>query len=67
MLLDHLKHGDTIEDFLEGAPTVTRKPSGTLPGNSREHLIECASSWIESAQRFLDSYPPLADTMDKWN
>ena len=24
MLLDHLKHGDTIEDFLEGAPTVTR-------------------------------------------
>jgi uncharacterized protein (DUF433 family) len=21
MLLDHLKHSDTIEDFLEGAPT----------------------------------------------
>lgn len=25
MLLDHLKHGETIEDFLEGAPAVTRK------------------------------------------
>jgi len=24
MLLDHLKHGETIEDFLEGAPSVTR-------------------------------------------
>ncbi len=24
MLLDHLKHGDTIDDFLEGAPSVTR-------------------------------------------
>jgi len=23
MLLDHLKHGDTIGDFLEGAPSVT--------------------------------------------
>ena len=22
MLLDHPKHGDTIQDFLEGAPTV---------------------------------------------
>jgi uncharacterized protein (DUF433 family) len=25
MLVDHLKHGDTIEDFLEGAPSVTRE------------------------------------------
>jgi uncharacterized protein (DUF433 family) len=25
MLLDHLKHGDTIEAFLEGAPSVTRE------------------------------------------
>ena len=25
MLLDHLKHGDTIDDFLEGAPSVTRE------------------------------------------
>ena len=25
MLLDHLKHGDTIADFLEGAPSVTRE------------------------------------------
>jgi uncharacterized protein (DUF433 family) len=25
ILLDHLNHGETIEDFLEGAPSVTRK------------------------------------------
>jgi uncharacterized protein (DUF433 family) len=25
MLLDHLKHGETIEDFLEGPPSVTRE------------------------------------------
>jgi uncharacterized protein (DUF433 family) len=25
MLLDHPKHGETIEDFLEGAPSVTRE------------------------------------------
>ena len=25
MLLDHLKHGDTIDDFLEGAPSVSRE------------------------------------------
>jgi uncharacterized protein (DUF433 family) len=25
ILLDHLKHGDTIDDFLEGAPSVSRE------------------------------------------
>ncbi len=25
MLLDHLKHGDTVDDFLEGAPSVSRE------------------------------------------
>ncbi len=25
MLLDHLKHGDTIDYFLEGAPSVSRE------------------------------------------
>ena len=25
MLIDHLKHGDTIDDFLEGAPSVSRE------------------------------------------
>jgi uncharacterized protein (DUF433 family) len=25
MLLYHLKHGETIEDFLEGPPSVTRE------------------------------------------
>jgi len=25
MLLDHLQHGETIEEFLEAAPSVTRE------------------------------------------
>jgi uncharacterized protein (DUF433 family) len=25
MLLDHLKHGETVDDFLEGAPSVSRE------------------------------------------
>jgi uncharacterized protein (DUF433 family) len=28
MLLDHLKHGETVDDFLEGAPSVlANKPN----------------------------------------
>ena len=44
MLLDHLKHGDTIEDFLEGAPTVKRSQAELFLEMAGEHLIECASS-----------------------
>ena len=44
MLLDHLKHGETIEDFLEGAPTVTREQAEMFPKLASEQLIECVSS-----------------------
>ncbi len=44
MLLDHLKHGDTIDDFLEGAPTVTRKQAELFLDYATEQLIECVSS-----------------------
>ena len=44
MLLDHLKHGDTIEDFLEGAPTVTRRQAESFLELASEQLIECVSS-----------------------
>ena len=44
MLLDHLKHGETINDFLEGAPSVTREQAELFLDLAAEHLVECASS-----------------------
>lgn len=44
MLLDHLKHGDTIDDFLEGAPSVTREQAELFLELAGQQLIECASS-----------------------
>jgi len=44
MLLDHLKHGDTIDDFLEGAPSVTREQAELFLELASEQLIECVSS-----------------------
>ena len=44
MLLDHLKHGDTIADFLEGAPSVTREQAELFLELASEQLIECVSS-----------------------
>ena len=44
MLLDHLKHGEAIEDFLEGAPTVTRQQAELCLELASEQLIECVSS-----------------------
>ncbi len=44
MLLDHLKHGETIEEFLEGAPTVSREQAELFLQLACEQLIECVSS-----------------------
>jgi len=44
MLLDHLKRGETIEDFLEGAPTVSREQAELFLELASEQLIECVSS-----------------------
>ncbi len=44
MLLDHLKHGETINDFLEGAPTVSRQQAELFLELASEQLIECVSS-----------------------
>jgi uncharacterized protein (DUF433 family) len=43
-LLDHLKHGDTIDDFLEGAPSVSRKQAEMFLELAGEQLVECVSS-----------------------
>ena len=44
MLLDHLKHGETIEDFIEGAPTVSREQAELFLELASHQLIECVSS-----------------------
>ena len=52
MLLDHLKHGETIDDFLEGAPSVTREQAELFLDLASEQLIECVSSWGVVEKRF---------------
>ncbi len=44
MLLDHLKHGDTIDDFLEGAPSVSREQAELFLELASEQLVEWVSS-----------------------
>jgi uncharacterized protein (DUF433 family) len=44
MLLDHLKHGDSIDDFLEGAPSVSREQAELFLELASEQLVECVSS-----------------------
>jgi uncharacterized protein (DUF433 family) len=44
MLLDHLKQGETIADFLDGAPSVTRQQAEMFLELASEQLIECVSS-----------------------
>ncbi|HEY1950605.1 MAG TPA: DUF433 domain-containing protein [Bryobacteraceae bacterium] len=44
MLLDHLKHGETVDDFLEGAPSVSREQAEFFLELASEQLIECVSS-----------------------
>ncbi len=44
MLLDHLKHGDTIDEFLEGAPSVSREQAENFLELAGQQLIECVSS-----------------------
>jgi uncharacterized protein (DUF433 family) len=44
MLLDHLKHGDSINDFLEGAPSVSREQAEMFLELASQQLVECVSS-----------------------
>jgi uncharacterized protein (DUF433 family) len=44
MLVDQLKHSDTIQDFLDGAPTVSREQAELFLELAGEQLIECMSS-----------------------
>jgi uncharacterized protein (DUF433 family) len=42
-LLDHLEAGDSIDEFLEGFPTVTREQVMTFLEQARDKLIESVS------------------------
>ena len=44
MLLDHLKHGETIDDFLEASPSVSRRQAELFLDLAAEQLLECAFS-----------------------
>ena len=48
MLLDHLKHGETIDDFLDAAPSVTREQAELFLDLAAGHLVECGSSGLLS-------------------
>jgi len=43
-LIDHLETGHTVDDFLEGFPTVTRQQAFAFLELAAEHLAECVSS-----------------------
>jgi uncharacterized protein (DUF433 family) len=43
-LLDYIEAGDTIDDFLEGFPSVTREQVITFLEEAKDRLIETVSS-----------------------
>jgi len=44
MLLDHLRHDETMEEFLEGAPSVSREQAELFLELASEQLIACVRS-----------------------
>jgi uncharacterized protein (DUF433 family) len=42
-LLDYLEAGETIDDFLEGFPSVTRQHVIAFLEEAKDHVIEAAS------------------------
>ena len=43
-LLDHLEGGSTLDDFLEGFPTVKREQAVAFLELAKDQLVRCASS-----------------------
>ena len=42
-LLDHLEGGSTLDDFLEGFPTVKREQAVAFLELAKDQLVRCAS------------------------
>jgi uncharacterized protein (DUF433 family) len=51
MLLDHLQHGDTIDDFLEGAPWVSRRHAELFLELAGQQLVERVSFLVSLSRR----------------
>ena len=43
-LLDHLEGGSTLDDFLEGFPSVKREQAVALLELGKDQLVRCVSS-----------------------
>ena len=43
-LLDHLEGGSTLDDFLEGFPSVKRKQAVAFLELAKDQLVRCVSS-----------------------
>ena len=43
VLLDHLEGGSTLDDFLQGFPSVKREQAGTFLELAKDELVRCAS------------------------
>ena len=43
-LLDHLEGGSTLDDFLEGFPTVKREQVVAFLELAKDQLVQCVSS-----------------------
>ena len=44
LLLDQLRHGGTIDEFMEGCPTVAREQAELFLELAGEQLLECVFS-----------------------
>jgi uncharacterized protein (DUF433 family) len=43
-LLDHLEGGSTLDDFIEGFPTVKREQAIAFLELAKDQLVQCVSS-----------------------
>ncbi len=43
-LIDHIEGNSTLEDFLEGFPSVTREQAIQFIEMAKDNLLECVSS-----------------------
>jgi uncharacterized protein (DUF433 family) len=60
-LLDYLEAGESIDDFLEGFPSVTRTQVIAFLEEAKDRIIEAASQPRERLKRRLGALAGVAD------
>jgi len=45
-LIDHIEGNDTLDDFLEGFPSVTREQAVKFIELAKDHLLECVTDSV---------------------